>query len=165
MNNKEFNEVIEKLNLLTKEISEIKQVMNYENFIEKSTIEKCETLMSHIIEKLFEIAFSSNVVFDHNKEKWGREIKNYQSIIKDELLWYSNTMKTSYLDTIINHMDNIYDSALRNYKDELEKYPDIGIEVKRFPEECPWTAEDLISKTIKYLIPILYQYYSIKEEK
>ena len=126
--------------------NEIKESFDDEIFCEDAKERKQVTaLLSRMIEHLLKIQFSS---IDRYKELWISEVENkFRPQIQDILLWYNVPDKT-LINSTINNLQSIYDSGIKLYKKDSEKYPDLRDNIAFIPVECPWTLEELMDSDI-----------------
>lgn len=162
--NNEFNEALERLDMLTAEIERIKRALlaakegvpfteawNEEVFLEaKQDEKKGRAYLSRMIEHLLKAKYCTN---DRNYDHWRGEINTFRTKTIDITGWKSKRNKdTNLINTLTDDLDDIYEVAIEYYEDDAKEYPDLIDGLELIPEECPWNLADLMNNSIDELL-------------
>lgn len=164
MNNDQFNEAIERLEMLSEEVERIKRALlaakegmpfteawNEEVFLEaKQEEKKGKAYLSRMIEHLLKVKYCTN---DRNYDHWIGEINTFKAKTIDITDWKSKRKRdTNLINTLTDDFDDIYDVAIEHYEDDAKEYPDLRDGLELIPEECPWNLSELMDDSIDELL-------------
>jgi hypothetical protein len=170
MYNKEFDEALQRLELLNDELDRIRHALNAsaqgvpfnESWNENVYLEevdaktKCYSKLAVAIEHLFKLAYcNSEIVFNRNKIKWRDEIVEHIDDVIDITEWNRNKPKANYVKYLKDNFNEIYNTGIANYKKDSKTYKDLRVGLELIPDECPWNLYDLMENTIEELISVL----------
>lgn len=161
--NNEFNEALDRLDMLTEEVERIKRALlaakegvpfteawNEEVFLEaKQDEKKGYSMLYRIMEHLLKIKYCTN---DRNHDHWIGEINTFRSKILDLTLWGKRKRDTNLIKYLDNNIQDIYADAVDEYEKGSEEYPDFIGGLKLIPEECPWNLSELMDNSIDELL-------------
>ena len=128
-----------------------------EIFLEDADREvKLASKVRRMIEHILKLAYCEGIGFQNNKVTWTNQFNNPKQEAQDILA--KKKTREKYLRNLNANLQEVYEEGIEFYEDAMEEYPDLRAGRKLIPDTCPWTAEELMKRSINGLIQKLPGY-------
>lgn len=152
-----YEEIMERIDLLTDELSKIKRALqavnegipftesfNEELFEERADLKDAMSQMITMMHHLLKFRFCTT---DRAKRGWfTRSIYLPRREIINDIEWrpLNRSYNKSVVKRISQELQTLYDNAKTNYIKDAKQYGDLKYGLQHLPEKCPWTLIDLV---------------------
>jgi len=141
----------------------------YEEIFSESLESKENDILRHLgkmMQNLLMLGYcNSREVYRKKNIEWRSRIILHKSHSQDVLDSDQNT-STDIVRGTDSRLSDAYQRAIRLYKIDIKKYPELRSGLEFIPENCPWNVSELLADSIRNLLLALpNRFMSDEEEK